>query len=191
LNFSQCIASARCSMALSSLSAVNEVLRAVSVAYYRPAPQLPAASMNLFAHSQALTTAAGSAQSESSSSSAASSALDANLSTAHSKLRFGFWAPPSAAHVVEASSAFNAAAATAANAALDDADRLVFVPETARMRTLDALTSTLRKPEIWGMYFFTISWQCARLVVGGFRDLPGLEARVHCVECISCPCRCR
>jgi hypothetical protein len=113
--------------------------------------------MNLFAHSHAMSAAAAGAQSESSSSSspssAASSALDSNLSTAHSKLRFGFWAPPSAAHVVEASSAFNAAAATAANAALDDADRLVFVPESARMRTLDALTSALRKPEIWGAIF--------------------------------------
>ena len=124
--------------------------------------------MNLFAHSQAITAAAGGAQSESSTSSAASSALDANLSSAHSKLRFGFWAPPSAAHVVEASSAFNAAAATAANAALDDADRLVFVPETARMRTLDALTSTLRKPEIWGMHFLLSLGNAFVLLLEGF-----------------------
>lgn len=151
--------------------------------------------MNLFAHSQALTAAAAGAQSESSSSSpsssssAASTALDANLSTAHSKLRFGFWAPPSAAHVVEASSAFNAAAATAANAALDDADRLVFVPESARMRTLDALTSTLRKPEIWGMHYFfhlaVSTHACVLVFVGGGFLIRLASTLNHRIECIS------
>ena len=46
---------------------------------------------------------------------------------------------------------FDAQGAAAATAALDDDDRLVFVADQAptRYRTLDALTSALRKPEVW------------------------------------------